>query len=143
MAEKFAYPIDFGRDASGHFRISFPDLPDVTVIAGDLDEVCRQAEIRLTEEVAALIVDRQNVPTPSPVRGRRTVPLRTVMAAKVALNQAMRVRRMTRVALAQQLGCGESEVRRLLDPRHTSKIGRLEDALAALGLYLVIEVRSS
>ena len=48
---------------------------------------------------------------------------------------------MTKVALAEHLGCQETEVRRMLDPRHATKIGRLEDALGSLGKGLVVEAR--
>jgi hypothetical protein len=37
-------------------------------------------------------------------------------------------------------GRAEGEVRRMLDPRHATKIGRLEEALATLGKRLVVEV---
>ena len=35
------------------------------------------------------------------------------------------------------------EVRRLLDPRHASKLSRLEAALAALGQQLVVGVKAA
>ncbi len=37
----------------------------------------------------------------------------------------------------------EKEVRRLLDPRHASKMSRLEFALAALGQQLVVGVQAA
>lgn len=45
---------------------------------------------------------------------------------------------ITKVELARKIQCDEKEVRRLLDPRHTSKLPRLESALQALGYKLVI-----
>lgn len=38
------------------------------------------------------------------------------------------------------MGVQESEVRRMLDPRHATKVGRLEEALARFGKRLVITV---
>jgi antitoxin HicB len=42
------------------------------------------------------------------------------------------------VDLAKRLHCDEKEVRRLLNPRHPSKLPRIESALAVLGRKLVI-----
>jgi antitoxin HicB len=66
------------------------------------------------------------------------VPAQT--AAKAALYVALRQRQLTQVELAARLQCDEKEVRRLLDPRHASKLSRLEAALARLGQQIVISV---
>jgi antitoxin HicB len=65
------------------------------------------------------------------------------MAANAALNLALREAGITRSELAARLGCDEKEVRRLLDPRHPSKLPRLEEALAQLGKRLVVEMRAA
>jgi hypothetical protein len=52
----------------------------------------------------------------------------------------LRQRQLTQVELAARLQCDEKEVRRLLDPRHASKLSRLEAALALLGQQIVIGV---
>ena len=41
------------------------------------------------------------------------------------------------------LGIQESEVRRMLDPRHATQIGRLEEALTQFGKRLVITVEAT
>jgi DNA-binding IclR family transcriptional regulator len=51
------------------------------------------------------------------------------MAAKAALYLAMGERGMTNVQLARKLGCDEKEVRRMLNPRHPTKLPRIKDAL--------------
>ena len=43
-------------------------------------------------------------------------------------------------ALAKQLGCDEKDVRRMLDPRHSSRITALQAALSALGKKTVVSV---
>jgi antitoxin HicB len=47
------------------------------------------------------------------------------MAAKAALYLAMREAGITNAQLARKLGCGEKEVRRMLDPRHPTKLPRI------------------
>jgi antitoxin HicB len=62
------------------------------------------------------------------------------MAAKAALYLAMREVKISNVRLAKQLGCHEKDVRRMLDPRHNSRIAALQEALAVLGKKIVIAV---
>ena len=66
-----------------------------------------------------------------------------LIAAKLALYQAMREAGLTRVALAERLGLSEGAVRRLLDLDHRSHIGQVDAALAVLGKRLVVEVRDA
>jgi antitoxin HicB len=58
------------------------------------------------------------------------------MAAKTALYLALHPQ-LTQVDLAARLYCDEKEVRRLLDPRHASKLSWIEAALAVLGQQFV------
>ena len=60
------------------------------------------------------------------------------MAAKAAIYLAMREAGITKVQLARRLKCDEKEIRRLLDPRHKSKIDRIEAALEVLGKPLIV-----
>jgi antitoxin HicB len=62
------------------------------------------------------------------------------MAAKAALYLAMREAGMTNVQLARRIGRDEKEVRRMLDPRHPTKLPRIKEALEVLGKRLVVSV---
>ena len=68
------------------------------------------------------------------------VPVPAVTAPKAALQLAMRQARISRADLAARLGCDEKQIRRLLDPRHGSRLADLQPALAALGKQLAIQV---
>ena len=63
-----------------------------------------------------------------------------LVAAKLALYEAMRAQRITRTDLARRLGLQENAVRRLLDLDHRSHIDQLDRALAALGRRLEVRV---
>ena len=65
------------------------------------------------------------------------------MAARAALYLAMREAGMTNVRLARKLGCDEREVRRMLDPRHPTKLPRIKEALEMLGKRLVVGVEEA
>lgn len=45
---------------------------------------------------------------------------------------------MSKVALAAKMGRAESEVRRILDPDHGTKLDQLEEAAVGLGGRLVV-----
>jgi antitoxin HicB len=64
------------------------------------------------------------------------------MAAKTSLYLAMRELGVTRSQLAQRLGVDEKEVRRMLDPRHATKLPRIEQALGILGHRLIVSLES-
>src|SRR4051794_6167706 len=68
------------------------------------------------------------------------VPVPAPMAAKAALYLAMREHGTTKAQLARKLGCDEKEVRRLLDPKHPTKLPRINEALDQLGKRLVVSV---
>ena len=92
------------------------------------------------EAIAGCMARREDIPSTSAARGRPVVTPGAVISAKAALYTAMRAEGVSNSALARTLGCAEGEVRRMLDPRHATKIGRLEEGLAALGKRLVVEV---
>ncbi|MGH7961455.1 MAG: type II toxin-antitoxin system HicB family antitoxin, partial [Candidatus Binatia bacterium] len=64
-------------------------------------------------------------------------------AAEAALYIALQEMKITKTELAKRLRCDEKEVRRLLDPRHPSKLPRIEAALAAIGQRLIVGLQSA
>ena len=81
---------------------------------------------------------------PSPIRkAHLPISLSIQMAAKTALYLAISEKKITKVELAKRLHCDEKEVRRLLNPKHPSKLPRIESALAVLGRKLVVGFRAA
>ena len=84
------------------------------------------------------------IPVPSARRsGEHHVAVPAGTAAKAALALALRESGLSRVGLAKRLGVDEKAVRRMLDPRHGTAVGRIETALRVLGQELVIETRAA
>ena len=65
-----------------------------------------------------------------------------LIAAKLALHEAMLSGGVSNVELARRLGTDEKAVRRLRDPLHGSRIEAVEAALRALGKRLEVSVRA-
>jgi antitoxin HicB len=135
MSREFAYPVTLTPDEDdGGFVVSFPDLPEAIAQGKDEREALEEATDALDEALAGRIRRGVDIPRPSPhQRGQRVVVPPPLMAAKAALYLQLQAARITRSELARTLGCDVREVRRLLDPRHPSKLSRIARALAALG----------
>ena len=142
MSADYVYAVRLEEDeADGGFVVTCADLPEVVSQGETREEALEQAADAIEEAVAGRLRLGQSVPVGLlGGDGRDLVPLAPVMAAKAALSRALKEAGMTRVALAGVIGCDEKEVRRLLDPRHASKMPRLARALEALGKTLVLRV---
>jgi antitoxin HicB len=142
--QHFIYPATLTPDPQdGGFVVTFPDVPEAITQGDDVPEALQQAADCLEEAIAGRIRRHASIPTASPVGPNQyAIPLPAQTAAKAALYLAIRQANITKTELAERLDCDEKEVRRLLDPRHASKLSRLESALAALGQHLVIGVQA-
>ena len=141
----FVYPARFERgDKPGVLVITFRDLPEaITQGKGEKDALWQAADC-LEEAIAGRIAGGRAIPKASrTARGERTIPVPAPMAAKAALYLAMGEAGMTNVQLARKLGCDEKEVRRMLDPRHPTKLPRIKAALDVFGKSLVVSVEEA
>ena len=138
--ERYAYPVALSTDDDGRVVAILPDFDGAATDGANRDEALAEAADCLEEAIAGCMARREDIPSTSAARGRPVVTPGAVISAKAALYTAMRAEGVSNSALARTLGCAEGEVRRMLDPRHATKIGRLEEGLAALGKRLVVEV---
>ena len=141
--QPFVYPATLTpEEQEGGFVVTFPDVPEAITQGDDVTDALQQAADCLEEAIAGRLRRHESLPLPSPVGpDHYAIPLPAQTAAKAALYCALRQVHLTQVELAARLHCDEKEVRRLLDPRHASKLARLEAALAVLGHQLVIGVQ--
>jgi antitoxin HicB len=139
------YPAKFDRgERPDIVVITFRDVPEaITQGKGERDALWQAGDC-LEEAIAGRMANGREIPRASRVvRGERLVPVPAPMAAKAALYLAMREAGMTNVQLARKLGCDEKEVRRMLDPRHSTKLPRIKEALDTFGKRLVVSVEEA
>jgi antitoxin HicB len=139
---RFAYPATIRPDKPG-FVVTFDDF-GVGVTHGDTREEALAWAVDLLETiVSSEMADNADIPLPSAARGRPLVSLSPLSSAKLALYLAMREAGMSKAELCRRLGWHMPQVARLLDLRHSSRLDLLDQALAALGKRLVIDVRDA
>lgn len=143
VTTRYSYPIALHDEREGGFSVTFPDFDEAFTDGDTVAEAVTEAADCLEEALAGRIVRREDIPRPSPAKGRPTVVPGAILAAKAALYEALREKRLSNSAFALSMRIQESEVRRMLNPRHPTKIGRLEEALARVGKRLVITVEEA
>ncbi|WP_372501189.1 type II toxin-antitoxin system HicB family antitoxin (plasmid) [Tistrella mobilis] len=138
----YAYPIDLTPEADGSaVTAQAPDVPGVTTWGDGTAEALRNVADALVAGIEVWIGRGEPIPMPSvPRPGQVMVDLPPLVAAKLALYDAMRAQDISRSELARRIGVDESLVRRLLDLRHRSRLDQLERALDVVGLRIQMHI---
>ncbi len=135
-----AFPYVFEPDEAGGVLVQFVDVPEAHTFGATEAAAGEQALDCLIAALGGYMKLGRKVPRPSPARGRPVAVLPSLVAAKLALSEAMRAQDITRTELARRLGLQENAVRRLLDLDHRSHIDQLDRALATLGKRLEVRI---
>ncbi len=126
----------------GTILVSFRDLPEAVTEGSDRSEALAEAVDCLDTALLFRLKEKRPVPKPSQSKaGEVTVPASPSVAGKIAFIRAFEESGLTRVAMAERLGLRETEIRRMLDPDHMTKLDRLDLGLRALGRRLAIADR--
>jgi antitoxin HicB len=139
---RFTYPVKLTTDRKdGGYVVSCRDVPEA-ITQGDTAELAlADAEGALQAAIEGRIEDGMEIPPPSaPKRGERLVATPVTTALKAAVYLSMREQKVSKSELARRMHVHEKEARRMLDPRHPTKVPTLERALAALGRRAEVEV---
>ena len=124
-------------DDDGTVLVTAPDFPELTTFGDDRDEALMRAVDALAEAVAARIYDRKDIPRPTPIEANGVcVQLSTLTAVKVFLYQGMRDQNIGKAELARRLGWHLTQVDRVLNVNHHSRLDQMDAALNAIGLRL-------
>jgi antitoxin HicB len=136
------YPAKFDRDREvDGFIVSFPDVPEAHTQGETIEEAAAMASEALELALTFYTDEWKDLPKPSaPKRGMHMIAVPALSEAKFKLYSALRASGIKKVELARRLGCSPSQVDRLLDIQHKSKLDQLEAAFAVLGKRLEIEV---
>lgn len=136
------YPAMLEKDPeTGTVMVSFPDIPFAHAVGDDETEALLNAEDALVTAFEIFEEKREVIPMPSEAaKGQPVAVLPVIVAAKVALYNAMLAESKRKADLARMLNVAPTLVDRLLSFKHKSRIEQIETALAALGKRLVVDV---
>jgi antitoxin HicB len=135
------FPIEFTPDENGTLLVTFPDIPEAITFGTDEADALSMAVEALETAFIAMMSDREDIPEPSPAKGRPTVSPTLLGELKVAVYRAMRARGWRKADLARSLDVRPRQIDRLLDLRHASTVAQLEAALATCGRRAEVETR--
>jgi antitoxin HicB len=125
----------------GNIVVRFSDVPEAVIQGRGEADARTMAEEALG--LALLSYLERGKPLPKPrARGRGVIDIAVApdVAAKLAVLESFAAAGITKTELARRIGKDEKEVRRILDPKHPTKLPALTAALRALGKRLVVGV---
>ena len=126
-------------EENGDFIVAVRDLPEVVTSGDSLAEALALAADAIEVIVAGRMDEDLPVPLPSPLAdGEYPVALPAMLDARLAVYRAWMDSAPKKTELARRLDRNEAEVRRILDPRHGTKLAQLDEAAHALGGRLVV-----
>lgn len=142
MIQSFSYPAKLDSE-DRTLNVSFRDIPEALTFGDSIEDALVQAADCLDEAIAGRIDDKQDIPLPSaPESGEYPIAVPSLTAMKAHIYLALGEQGLSKTDLAIRLNVDPKEARRIVDPRHKTKLETLERALKALGKRLVVAVES-
>jgi antitoxin HicB len=128
-------------DRRGNIVVTFPDVPEVITQGRGEADARAMAEEALGLVLLGYLARGKPLPKPR-AKGRNFVDIVVApdAAAKLAVLESFAAAGISKSELARRIGKDEKEVRRILDPKHPTKLPALIVALRALGKRLVVGV---
>jgi antitoxin HicB len=137
----YIYRASFERGSRRGVVVCFPDVPEAITEGPTMADARMMAEEALG--LALLSYPARGLPLPKPRaagKGQVAMAVAPDVAAKLAVLESFVAAGISKSELARRLGKDEKEVRRILDPKHATKLPALTEALRALGKRLVVGV---
>ena len=140
---KYTYPVTFTEDTDdGGYVVTCRDMTEVITQGDTIEEALEAAADALDEAICGCINHDRDIPEPSAKQAKeRLVSVPVTTALKAAAYTRFRESGQTKVAVAKALDIKESEVRRILDPRHGTKATTLERFIRSLGGDVLVSAR--
>lgn len=127
----WAYAVVYRREAD-EVHAYCEALPEAIAAGVNEAEAGREMREAIAAAVRGRIKDGMEIPMPDGV-GVDAVVLPAQLAAKACVYLAWRSAKVSKTELAKRMGRTETEVRRVLDPDHGTKLDQLDEAARALG----------
>ena len=137
----YVYRAEFERGARRGYVVSFPEVPEAITQGDDMIDARTMAEEALGLALLTYVARGLALPKArAPNKKQLSVAVAPDVAAKLAVLESFVAAGISKSELARRIGKDEKEVRRILDPKHATKLPALTAALRALGKRLVVGV---
>ena len=133
---KYTFPCNIAPDEEGSwgFVVSFPDVKGAHTSGRTFKEAIILAEDCMVVALSCYVDSGEDLPIPSPYqKGQELLTVQPLIAAQLDLYTAMREQNITLAQLAERLGISEPDAAPLLHLDYCTPIGRVMQALEAVG----------
>lgn len=133
-------------DEGAAFVVTFPAFPEANTGGADKAEALENAQEALDLTVLTYVKYGRQLPEDNFIQSNgedHRIGVSAYALAKIALIEAFRASGLSQTAFAKRLGKAETEVRRMLDPYHATKLTSIEFGLRILGKRLVLSVEQA
>lgn len=137
------YYAQFEPAEQGGFVITFPDFGWGVSQGEDEADALKMAAGLLESIINSDIRDSKDLPEPVVRRGRKYGALAGLQSAKVELYKAFHASGITKSDLARRTGIAKTNVDRLFNLRHASRLDQIDTAFRMLGKRLNITVETA
>lgn len=140
---RYIYPVLLTEDPDdGGYVVTCRDVPEAITQGETIEEALEEAADALEEALCGCISHGRIIPDPSARQiGERLVTVPVTTALKAVAYTKFRESGQTKVAIARTIGIKESEVRRILDPRHGTRADTMDRFIRALGGEVLVSAR--
>lgn len=136
----FAVKLTFDSQSQS-WEVSSRDLPLLHSVGDTVEEALLEAKDGIITAISLEMDMRRPIPVASPPETEEYLIVAPVLVAmKAALYNAMIETGTRKADLARRLGVNAPQVDRLLDVEHSSKVEKLELALAQVGRKAQVEI---
>jgi len=131
-------------DEDGRYVVTFPDFGWGATDGATLEEALVEARELLRELIATTMREGNDLPERSAaVKPDAIVVPPLPIALKATLYEAFRETGMSRRHFAREFNIAESEVRRMLNPDHSTKATTIDNVLRRLGKHVSLLVNEA
>jgi antitoxin HicB len=134
------YPVKLSKDTYETILVDIPDIPEAHTFGEDREEALLRAPDAIESALMCYIDLRREIPVTHATSMGPFVTLPALTEAELALDTAMRAARIGKAELTRRLNWHMTQVDRLLDLRHASRLDQLEVAFRALGKQLSVQI---
>ena len=129
---RLAYAVELNKEANT-VLVSFSRHPGGVTEGETVEDALVEGADCLVAALGGYIQGGRATPAPSPAAGADVVELPPVVAAKIAIYNTCRVKRLDESTLAEHLDCTREAARQLLDLDSRTPLARLQAAIRTLG----------